>query len=149
MPIPILSQVIAQVEDAGWQWGSRFEPNVYAEVCQGAPNDVTLALARANRCNIATAYVWKSTSFGFYQIMGFNLYSAAIGYDKSIGEFWASADDQRAVVDRLLDSIGFPDGSADWIMRDDGRADLFAKLYNGDARTYVPRLRAAYTSLAA
>jgi hypothetical protein len=93
---PKLSYIVSQVETDGFSGALRFEPKVYAEIQSATKTELdgSLALyaahashvadtkrtlvariAQLNMCTEETAQVIYSTSFGLYQLMGYNLYA--------------------------------------------------------------------------
>ena len=137
---PALARVIAQVESSGQICAVRFEPSVYADCPQSS--GIVSKIARLNFCDIQTARVIYSTSYGLYQIMGFNLYGG-LGYENPILQFWENAGEQEKMFTQFLNDneIDFT-----WKALKDSPDLLrhFAATYNGDAGAYsASMLRAA------
>lgn len=88
---PDLADVIAWIESRDNQYAFRFEPAVYGR----RNHDNSLhQIMYLNGCSEDSARIIYSSSFGKYQIMGFNLYWPPICYMKTFGEFLASEVDQ-------------------------------------------------------
>src|SRR5579883_2186429 len=90
MPNPAdaqLALIISQVESSQLPYSLRFEPRTFADIAAlSAPVIKTLELiSRCNNCDFQTAKVIYSTSWGLYQLMGFNIYES--GYSGSIARF--------------------------------------------------------------
>ena len=78
-PAPInLADVIAHIESSGNPHAMRFEPATYTRISVGtrsaAQNAILNKIIQVNKCSLGTALMIYSTSFGLFQIMGFNLY---------------------------------------------------------------------------
>ena len=93
-----IADVIAHIESSGIQWVQRFEPVQYKASSSG----LRAKVARFNNCSLPTADVYCAMSHGLYQIMGFNLYGAALNYQKSVFEFLNSPADQLAMFNAYL-----------------------------------------------
>lgn len=81
-PTASLATVIARIESDNNHYAVRFEPGIFKKFADAAymgRQDALIArIARANKCNHVTAAVIFSSSWGAYQIMGFNLYGGMI-----------------------------------------------------------------------
>jgi hypothetical protein len=71
------ADVIAYVESKGDQYAFRFEPGTFATTANPHPAQIEILnrIQKIHSCSTATARVLYSSSFGLYQIMGFNLYA--------------------------------------------------------------------------
>jgi hypothetical protein len=137
---PKLSAAIAAIESSGDPWAMRFEPALY----QRPPRPrIINAIMTACRCNAATARVIYCTSFGLYQIMGFNLYGAC-NVRVSAGEYMSNAALQNDALASFLRTAGFA-ATADDLLRDNKLLMHFATMYNGvgNVANYANKLKAA------
>ena len=132
-----LPRLIARVESADNQWAMRSEQHVFERrKFNSALMDVTV---KANRCSRYTARWILSTSWGLYQIMGFNLYGF-LGWKKPVGELLASSFEQCNLFMHYCDTNGI------WRAGDPREADdvwllRFATAYNGPGAPLVYRGR--------
>lgn len=138
---PKLSYIISQVESSGFSGALRFEPKVYETVKgRGANAHFVPEIASLNHCTVETAEVIYSTSFGLYQIMGYNLYR--LGLHRPVSEF------QNGVQSRVLQDTAFARFLSDrniLFTVEEMRADpaklvRFAEHYNG-SEAYADRMR--------
>lgn len=173
---PTLSHIIATVESSGFSGAMRFEPGVYREAIRaGLVMDIQLAhdtdpalraaveahaasipadkvfdliktIAKINGCTLETAQVLYATSFGLYQVMGYNLYS--LGLHRPISEFLAGPHArilQDAMFAKFLSGKGI---LYTWreLASDQDKLNLFATKYNGSL-SYGNRMRAVARTL--
>lgn len=134
--ITTLSQLIAQAESSCEQYAIRFEPAF-------VPSALAIQrCATANRCTQATARIICATSWGFYQIMGEELYRREIVVHP-IGEWLASANAQALgfLVFTQEKNIAF---SLDAILHDENKRLDFATHYNGNGPVYSKYLMEVY-----
>lgn len=119
--------LIASIESNGNPHAMRFEPRVYRPVLASW---VVASIAAMNGCDNQTARVIYATSFGLYQIMGFNLYSVC-DCKTDVFAFVDDADAQTDAFHAYLKSrkINF---SVDELRNPD-IALRFAMAYNGSA----------------
>lgn len=71
---PTLAQVVSEVESGGNQFAVRFERGIFNRITNQGSSPCVDRIIRIHRCSEDTARVIYSTSYGLYQIMGFNLY---------------------------------------------------------------------------
>lgn len=146
---PKLSYIVSQVESAGFAGALRFEPSVYGTI-KGLTNDsnpptkgteLVQVVARVNRCTIETAEVLYSTSFGLYQLMGYNLYR--LGLHMPVSEF-LSGTHGRMLQDALF-AIFLSDRNINFkwneMASDPDKLNRFAEHYNGSL-AYGGRMKA-------
>lgn len=72
---PTLAQVVSEVESGGNQFAVRFERGIFNRITNQGTSPCVDRIIRIHHCSDDTARVIYSTSYGLYQIMGFNLYS--------------------------------------------------------------------------
>ena len=146
---PALGAIITHVESSGFSGALRFEPAVYATIkgLTGGPSDPTpgtdlvKTIAKFNLCTIETGEVLYSTSFGLYQIMGYNLYR--LGLHRPLSEYLAGPNA------RILQDAMFAKFLADrninftWaeMLADQEKLNVFAERYNGSL-AYGNRMKA-------
>lgn len=138
---PKLSYIISLVESSGFSGAMRFEPKVY-ETVKGHEVDGYFIpdIMRINRCTAETAEVIYSTSYGLYQLMGYNLYR--LGLHRPISEFL------NGVQSRLLQDTLFAKFLSDRnilftveeMHEDPAKLARFAEHYNG-SEAYADRMR--------
>jgi len=145
---PALADIIAEVESSNNSRAFRFEPSVYENLATLNSEKIDLLdeIVRVNRCDFATAKVVYSTSYGLYQIMGFNIYSDP-QWSADIFEFILGGQ-QTLVFARFLtrNEINIP-----WVtLKADHSALLhFAGVYNGpgDPEAYAAAMTKAASEL--
>lgn len=143
-----LCDVLARVESGGSLGALRFEPATYARLSA----DHTLykaaraACIQANQCSDGTATMILSTSWGKYQLMGFNLYPASVS---KISDILASEPIQTALLDNLLSHHYNAKADASAVITDDTKRAELARFYNGPGNVsdYSAKLLAAYKAL--
>lgn len=127
---PDLVRVIAQTESGGNQWALRFEPTTYAGI-RGGQHAAACSVARvANKCSIATSQMLCSSSWGLFQIMGFNLW-AKPGFVGPVGAFLGDVNAQGAALERFLIAAGLDGITWDEIADDETVRERFIVHYNG------------------
>ena len=99
---PDLCRIIQRVESSDNISAVRFEPLVFSGMAmEPREHDFIQKIADWNHCNWNTARVIFSTSFGFYQLMGFNIYSLGME-DCTISHFWVDPELQRLAFTNFL-----------------------------------------------
>jgi hypothetical protein len=91
----MITDVIKAVESSNNQYALRFEEKMYFhhKALKTKLSNVIKRVKMLNNCSLETALMIMSTSWGFYQILGVNLYSIC-SYDKDIMSFLQNADHQ-------------------------------------------------------
>ena len=128
-PDPQLARIIRQVESSNKISALRFEPVVFSGLSMSdSEKNLISRIAAVNTCSFNTARVIFSSSYGLYQIMGFNIYS--LGYTDTIWEFWHSESDQNQCFAEFLIRNRI---NLTWAELKQDRAKLlaFARVYNG------------------
>ena len=142
-----LCDVIAQVESSGNAGAIRFEPATYATIGDHRFDAAHANCVIANRCSRGTADMILSTSWGLYQLMGFNLYARP--GQVAVAAFLANPLSQMAALDPFLASHGHRAGEdAAWLENEASRL-AFATKYNGpgEPEAYAAALLDAYKRL--
>jgi len=145
-----LAQVLSRVESSDNPYALRFEPETYQHVGEPRFLKVLASAAFANRCSDDTAKVILASSWGAYQIMGFNLYARAGA--SCVGVFLGSPDEQLKALSAMLAPWAMaPEEDAGWIVSGADKLTAFATRYNGpgNVSAYSSRLIAAYKALSA
>ena len=142
-----LSLIIMKVESNGNSQAIRFEPQTYLNFAPNA-NELSLidAIGRCNACDFNTARVIFSTSFGRYQLMGFNIYS--LGYSETIFDFVNDVAAQNSIFAKFLRQNGI-DETWDTLKSDPEKLLKFASVYNGpgNPQAYVTAMQNAAKGL--
>ena len=100
----MIVNVIKAVESSNNKYAFRFEEKLYF-LHRASKTNLSKILKRIrmiNQCSNETALAICSTSWGFYQILGINIYGVC-GYDKSIIDFLKNVDDQEKVFKIFCD----------------------------------------------
>jgi hypothetical protein len=128
------ADIIAQVESSGNPYAYRFEPTVFDSLRVGALTPVHLVIInkimKIHSCNQSSAEVIYSSSYGLYQLMGFNIYGEC-GYDKSIFAYLNDSLTQTALFESLLSHMGLSDITASMLAGNEFARHEFGLRYNG------------------
>ena len=126
-----LAAIVRNVESGCRLSAIRYEPGIFASLAQAESNAPLIQkIAGINACDIETAKIIFSSSFGLWQEMGFNIYS--LGYDLPILQFWQSQTDQRNIYDAFIKKNGVNFSWAE-MLADNAKMEEFARVYNGPA----------------
>lgn len=130
-----LADLVAYIESRGSNSAIRFEPDTYNKFTNGAPipKEASVILARirtANNCSIHTAAMIYSSSWGKFQLMGFNVY-ADVDYSRPVGEFLCCQTDQNARFAAFLKRNGLFNYNPAMLAQDQAQRSHFAMAYNG------------------
>lgn len=71
-----LASVIGAIESNNNPWALRFEPQTYMRIAH--PSPLTATIAQLHGCSPDTSRMIASTSWGMFQLMGFNLYDPTV-----------------------------------------------------------------------
>jgi N-acetylmuramidase len=144
-----LALIIAQVESNTNKYALRFEPEVYEHIRMNPSAEqikLVRSIAQANMCTTPTAEIIYSTSWGLFQLMGFNIY--AQGWTQSIGLYLEDIEEQNLSFDRFVEAkkISF---TWDELKNSPQSLEHFATEYNGPAAVafYTQRMTAAAVTL--
>lgn len=128
------SEVIAQIESSGRIDAMRFEPSMFKRISTVAYDkavyNIIHSIFRYNFCDLSTSEVIYCTSWGMFQLMGFNIYGR-MQYTKSIIEFCSDPNIQEKFFNTFLmdNNINFTPTD---LMNDPEKLREFARIYNGD-----------------
>lgn len=134
-----LEELISDIESGGNQYAMRFEPLVYERTQNSNRYEAMVNVAKSrNKCSRATACMIVATSWGKFQIMGFNLYDpSSLDYPHSVGQYMADTDDQAGTFKTFCQRKNIYFSVTDLL--DETLALRFARVYNG-ADEYAKRI---------
>jgi len=138
-----LQAVIERIESAGNPCALRFEPTVYG--ADAAPA-VATRIATLHEASYETGRVIASTSWGLFQIMGFNLWGNLHPYAGTCFAFCADPIAQRLAFETFLTDRGMAFTLAE-LLGNVHRLVAFATFYNGDGIRYARAMRNAAQAL--
>lgn len=144
-----LARAVARIESASNPYALRFEPHILARYNARTSLAPEVRAAKvANKCSDATAEIICATSWGVYQIMGFNLYRGLINFP--VIEFCNRADRQFDAFAEFVKKAGQGAATGADLLADKGKRDAFAKAYNGPGNVpdYSTKLLAALRATA-
>lgn len=139
---PELAKLIARVESNNDFRAMRFEPATFQMISNRPVTSALTKIIENNHVSLATARVIYSTSWGAFQIMGFNLYS--LGFEGHIIDFANLPSLQLVAFNWFLDANHINWKLSD-IMADDNKLRMFAVAYNG-SDAYAARMKQFYKS---
>ena len=138
-----LQDVIARIESSGNPFALRFEPAVYAG--DVAPS-VAARIATLHGADYETGRVIAATSWGLFQIMGFNLWAGPHAYTGTLYEFCADTIAQRLAFETFLADRGMNFTLAE-LLGNANKLIAFAAAYNGDGIRYARAMRESAAAL--
>jgi hypothetical protein len=140
-----LSKVIATIESGPFPYAMRFENSLWDHPAQMPSASIRPAMV-ANRCNAVTAQMICATSWGLFQIMGFNLYGS-LGLTIAVGPYLFDTEQQVFAFNKFVRLNGFD--AANFDFTDEALIERFARSYNGpgDVANYAAKMKAAYAAL--
>jgi hypothetical protein len=131
-----VEKLIADIESAGKFYTMRFEPHVYERTKQNIYSDAVNRARQVNQVSLATARMIVSTSWGGFQIMGFNLYDKnVIDLHLPVGIFLKDKSLQRAAFWKYCKARNIAYTVNE--LRDETKRRDFARKYNGDVDGYA------------
>lgn len=141
-----LAAVISQVESAGFPYALRFEYQLFATPDRKGMMPLLDAIKAANHCDLVTARMIAYTSFGLFQIMGFNLFDW-LGWKQSVATFLFDTEQQLATFTEFCHRNGIDPATFDFT--DEGALVAFARAYNGPGAipAYVAKMKAAFAQI--
>lgn len=141
-----LAEVVSQIESSNFQGAMRFEPQVFARDI--IPLAILSHIANINMCDMQTAKVIYSTSWGLYQIMGFNMYNInSPAYIYTIFSFFTNPDLQLKTFNWFL-ATNHIEYTIPQLLGDYQLLNDFALKYNGSL-AYAEKIKTIYTQLSA
>ena len=139
-----LQNVIARIESSDNPYALRFEPAVYAG--QDLAPATASHIAALHASSYETGRVIAATSWGLFQIMGFNLWSGPHPYDGTFFAFCADEIAQRLAFETFLEDRGMNFALSD-LLGNENKLQAFAAFYNGDGPIYANAMRIAAKAL--
>ncbi len=141
-----LAQCIAQVESSGNPFAVRFEPALF----NGSAQFLSIQDRLPAWADEQTQRMINCTSWGAFQIMGFNLYD--LGYPLAPWDFLGSTEDQEHYLWKFFEahiarSIATPESPMESLTASD--LNFIGRVYNGNGPQYSQALLAAYKELQA
>lgn len=140
--VPVsLSDIIAWIESRGNPHAIRFEPLVFSRLTTGAMTSehaaIVARIVRIHNCSIPTAQVIYSTSYGLYQLMGFNLYAddSVNCTEMDVVNFCNDEAEQTRIFNAFVSRETIAVAPA-MLASDPGVRAQFARIYNGNAQAY-------------
>lgn len=144
LPVSVtVATIIAQVETGCNARELRFEPGVYRHITNGiddAERAILASIIKINKCSLGTAQMIYSTSFGIFQVMGFNLYGS-LKYTKGIFDYVDSVADQNATFNLFCEQKKIVYTPVEFL--DKANRYNFARVYNGNPNAYEPMIEIA------
>jgi len=134
-----IKEVIKEIESSGNKQAIRFEPHFYESLEKRKINDMAIQrIQKIHRCSYFTALMIASTSWGLFQIMGYNLYFYSLT-EKTVFEFLFDEAEQEKAFEKFIQikSINF---SIEEMRSDPEKIRKFAKVYNGDTEGYSRKI---------
>lgn len=130
-----MAEVVAWIESRNNAGAMRFEPATYNKFAgdvaklNKAVRDILARIQIVNRCSVHTAAMIYSTSWGAFQMMGFNVYAddGAV----PISEYLASPRIQAADFVAFLKRSGLQDFTPGKLAKDQSARYKFSTKYNG------------------
>lgn len=141
-----VADVIGRVESDNNPAAIRFE--LAADKRAPQYSEIIGIIADANKCTRETARMIWASSWGEFQIMGFNLYDPRIcGYTKNIAAYLASSPDQLKSFSAFVSylRVGFSAQDSSSVFEDTQTRNAFARAYNGPGNVldYANRIKGA------
>ena len=140
---PNLVHVIASIESNNRREAIRYERAVHQQVINGLyESSVNECRKWQPSCSLYTARMICSTSWGLYQIMGFNIYDTRFMFRKTLVEFLESTGEQTLLLEQFLNSKDI-NYRVDAMLADAAMLERFVRLYNGPGN--VPAYTTRFT----
>lgn len=140
-----LSDCIAQVESSSNLLAMRYEPRVYQTQLL-TPQQQIEDYAVGGYIDQTTAAMIASTSWGQFQIMGYNLYG--LGYQSTIVDFLTNSTHQIAYLIRFFNhNIPSVNPRKLFSQLSQTEIELVGQVYNGDGPVYANSLEKAFDYL--
>lgn len=131
VPLPLLSSLIGWIESRNDPFALRFEPSVFSG-SRFVDNALLQIIQQCNNCDENTARVIASTSWGAFQVMGFNLYNSPFNYRGKIAAFACDTNKQLQIFNDYIDAKNIAYTVSD-LAASSLKREHFGLLYNGSA----------------
>jgi len=139
-----LADVIAYVESKDDAYAFRFEPATYANLSNPsvASKQIIAQIQSAHNCSYQSALVIYSSSFGKYQIMGFNLFGQ-LKLGISAFEFMGDAGTQDKMFWHFAMQKKLDTYTPDSLAASEQARVYFGMIYNGNGNAYAQQIENA------
>lgn len=124
-----LDMIVAEIESANYARALRFEPSVYGRMREPVFSPVVARIIHVHSCSHETAYMIGATSWGLFQLMGFNIYSDELSFGGPIFDWVTSTSIQTNDFFAFVSKRKI-DLSPDELCFKSAR-EKFAEVYNG------------------
>jgi len=133
-----LKDIIKLIESSNNPLAVRFEPLFYDNLKPKTNDPAVLKIKKIHKCTYYTALMIASTSWGLYQIMGYNLYFYDLT-EKTVFEYLFDEEEQEKAFQKFIEKrkINF---SIEELKTDPEKIRKFAKYYNGDTEGYSRKI---------
>ncbi|WP_457641464.1 N-acetylmuramidase domain-containing protein [Persephonella sp.] len=134
-----LKDIIKLIESSNNPQAVRFEPLFYEKLKEKNIQDRAIEeIRKIHKCTYYTALMIASTSWGLFQIMGYNLYFYDLT-DKTVFEFLFDEEEQERAFEKFtqIKNINF---TVEQLKTDIEKVKRFARLYNGDVENYSRKI---------
>lgn len=139
-----IAPIIRDVESVNQYGALRFERKVFNRITDQGTTPIIMTIAKCNQCSTDTARMIYSTSWGAYQIMGFNIYDRSIGFTGRVSDFLFEHDVQDNAFFKFIVAKNIEYSAADLL--DEKKRTAFAVTYNGSS-AYADRVLSAMKRL--
>ena len=129
-----LARVISQIESSNLPDAIRFEPAIYQKFATASPHRMIRSIQLMHDCDLATANMLASTSWGLYQIMGYNLID--LGLDVTFFQYLDNSNLQKVFFLKFVNDHNINFTTAE-VYTDQEKGVRFAETYNGSDAYYL------------
>ena len=133
-----LKDIIKLIESSNNPKAVRFEPLFYENLKTKTNDHAILKIKEIHKCSYYTALMIASTSWGLFQIMGYNLYFYSLT-EKTVFDFLFDEEEQEKAFEKFIQikKINF---TVEELLEDENKIKKFARLYNGDEIGYSRKI---------
>lgn len=133
-----LKDIIKLIESSNNPQAVRFEPHFYEKLKSKTNDTAVLKIRKIHKCTYYTALMIASTSWGLFQIMGYNLYFYNL-IDTTVFDFLNNEELQEKAFQEFIEKrkINF---TVEDLKSDPEKIRKFAKYYNGDTEGYSRKI---------
>ncbi len=134
-----LADLIISIESNGDKRAMRFEEGFYNRVKDKTQDTAINRIQRIHKCSRNTACMIASTSWGLFQIMGYNIYFYSL-YDAHITKFVDDVVAQIEAFHKFIKGKGI-DYTVEELKTNEAKLKRFASIYNGDVDGYSKKIK--------
>ncbi|WP_456400120.1 N-acetylmuramidase domain-containing protein [Persephonella sp.] len=133
-----LKDIIKLIESSNNPQAVRFEPHFYERLKSRTNDTAVLKIREIHKCTYYTALMIASTSWGLFQIMGYNLYFYNL-IDTTVFDFLFNEELQEQAFKKFIEKrrINF---TIEELKSDPEKVRRFARYYNGDEIRYARKI---------